>query len=282
MLITGSEGQLGTAFKALFPDAIAVDQPDLDLTIDDEVVSFVHRMRPSLVINCAAWTAVDVAENAEEKATKINGDAVALLAELSADIGARFVTFSTDYVFSGMSATPYVESDKTDPLNAYGRSKLVGEVEAMRLNPGSLVIRTAWLLSGTHDNFVATMLRLAAGGAPLRVVSDQVGSPTSVDDLASLTLRLLAVEANGIVHATNVGTTSWYGLAEFALAAAGLDDAELAPCATDEYPTEAKRPSYSVLMSERLATWGVNPMRAWEEAVVDIVEAQKVRLEIGG
>jgi len=278
ILVTGASGQLGTAFAALDANIVAVSHSELDITDADAIHTLVGAVSPSVIINCAAYTAVDAAEADEETATDINGHAVGLLSEVAADRRCRFVTYSTDYVFDGTATNPYLESDPTDPVNAYGRSKLLGEHLALAASKDSLVIRTSWVLSGTHDNFVATMLRLAGSGKTLTVVDDQVGNPTIVHDLAQATMGLLDQDVDGIVHMTNKGSTTWFELARYAVTVAGIDPELIQPCSTADYPTPAKRPAFSVLGSERFDDGAIESLRPWKVATRDVVRAQTKRL----
>ena len=278
ILVTGASGQLGTAFASLDADIVAVSHAELDITNADAIDTVVGAVKPSAIINCAAYTAVDAAESDEEAATNINGHAVGLLAQAAADRGCRFVTYSTDYVFNGTASSPYLESDPRDPVNAYGRSKLLGEHLALAASSESLVIRTSWVLSGTHDNFVATMLRLTASGKALTVVDDQVGNPTIVEDLARATIGLLDRGVDGIVHITNQGSTTWFELARYSVSAAGIDPELIQPCSTADYPTPAKRPAFSVLGSERSDEIALESLRPWKDATRDVVRSQSGRL----
>ena len=278
ILVTGAAGQLGTAFSAMDRDILAVSRSDLDITDADQIAALVAQLRPSTIVNCAAYTAVDTAEIDEELATEVNGRAVGLLAEVAVDSGCRFVTYSTDYVFDGTATQPYVESDPTNPVGAYGRSKLVGEQLALAASSDSLVIRTSWVLSGTHDNFVATMIKLVAQGKQLSVVNDQIGNPTVVEDLAEATFALLDTGTGGVIHVTNSGSTTWFDLARFAVSTAGLDSNLIQPCSTEEYPTPARRPAYSVLGSERISGTSIGSLRPWRDATRAVVESQSERL----
>lgn len=267
-LITGAAGQLGTAFGALAPSAVALSRTDLDLSQPSAIPDVLARVRPSTVINCAGYTAVDRAEQEEALATTVNSEAVAAMAAWCAGHGARFVTFSTDYVFSGESDRPWVESDPVDPVNAYGRSKVAGEAAA--IDHGGLVVRTSWVVSGTHNNFLATMLRLGQERR-LRVVDDQHGCPTMAADLATATVAALDVGATGLLHLSNQGATTWYEFARTALERAAID-ADIEPCGSDEFPTPARRPRYSVLGSERLDALGMKPLPPWRESLPDTIE----------
>ena len=269
-LIVGATGQLGTAFGALTPEADQIDLPDLDLSDLGSVAPTVEARRPSLIINCAAYTAVDAAEDNLDLASTINGHAVAELVGVAARADIPIVTFSTDYVFPGTGERPYVESDPVSPINAYGVSKLIGEEAALAYERG-LVIRTSWLVSGTHPNFIATMLRLAPDRT-LNVVNDQYGRPTIACDLAASTLSALDRGVSGILHLANAGPTTWFEFARTAVALAGLDPAAIQPCSTAEYPTRAKRPAYSVLESERAASLSIPSLPHWTESLPGVVE----------
>jgi dTDP-4-dehydrorhamnose reductase len=274
ILVTGALGQLGTAFRRILGDAAEyVDVDDLDLRDEAATRAAVAGLRPYLILNCAAYTAVDRAEEEPGPARDINTRVVAVLAEAAADVGAKFVTYSTDYVFDGSKPEPYVESDETNPLSVYGATKRDGEALALIANPETLVVRTSWLLSGTHPNFATTMLRLARERA-LSVVDDQRGHPTLVDDLAPATLAAVEAGATGVLHLANDGVTTWYGLAREVLEIAGEDPEQIQPCATADYPTPAHRPANSVLKSERVAILGLEPMPPYrpglEQAVAEI------------
>ena len=267
IVVTGVSGQLGSAFRRRLGDrARYLEQDDLDLTDVATIRPTIEDLSPTLVINCAAYTAVDEAEEDEETARLVNATAVGELADVTKDIGVRLVTFSTDYVFDGTSERPYVESDETKPINAYGRTKLEGEQLALGANPETLVIRTSWLLSGTHPNFAATMVRLIAAG-PVQVVDDQRGRPTFVDDLVAGTLDALEAGATGILHLANAGTTTWYDLAREIADLAGLDADRVQPATTDDFPWPARRPANSVLESVRLVELGLDPLPDYHESL---------------
>ena len=269
IVVTGASGQLGTAFRSQIPEARFLTRADLDLMELETIGPTVDRLNPSAIINCGAYTAVDAAEQDFLTAQAVNGDAVAALAVTAARAGIPFVTFSTDYVFDGTGTRPYVESDATDPINAYGRSKLAGEVAALTY-PGSLVIRTSWVISRTHPNFVATMLRLARQQT-LSVVDDQWGCPTIADDLAEATLNAMSVGATGLLHLTNQGSTTWFQLARTALDLGGLEPDRIQPCPTQDYPTPARRPAFSVLGSERRQALGLSPLPHWKSSLAGVV-----------
>jgi dTDP-4-dehydrorhamnose reductase len=271
ILVTGGAGQLGTAFRRVLPGARFVDVADFDLTRAGLLMSALADMQPEAIVNCAAFTAVDRAEQEEDLATEVNGTAVGMLAAYAAVQEIPFLTFSTDYVFPGDGTAPYVESSPAAPLNAYGRSKLAGEKAALGICPSALVVRTSWLVSGTHPNFVATMLRLAAE-REVRVVDDQWGCPTVAGDLAPAAWAALRAGVSGLLHLTNTGETTWCRFARAAVAGAGLDPGRIVPCTTAEYPTPARRPAYSVLGSERRGPLGLADLPPWEESLPAVVE----------
>jgi dTDP-4-dehydrorhamnose reductase len=225
-----------------------------------------------MVINCAAYTAVDRAEEEEDLATSINSTAVAVLAEWAAGRSRPFLSFSTDYVFDGLADQPYVEASPTNPVNAYGRSKLPGETLAV--SHGALVVRTSWVISGSHPNFVATILRKARE-QDLHVVDDQRGCPTVAADLARASYDALRSGVTGLLHLTNEGETTWYELARTSVGLAGLDPSRISSCATEDYPTPARRPAYSVLASERLEDLGLEPLPHWRTSIWDVVDELK-------
>ena len=257
VLITGCRGQLGTALQKTAPDRAAVTAIDLD-TVDLTDLLAVRELftekRPELVINAAAYTAVDRAESEPEAACRGNRDLVANLARAAHETGARVIHISTDYVFDGTGHLPYRPDDPPNPRSVYGKSKLAGEQLLRETLPGaSLVLRTAWLYSATGRNFVLTMLKLMRERDALKVVCDQIGTPTAADGLARAVWRAAELpELTGILHWTDAGVASWYDFAvavqEEALAAGLLArEIEIHPCTTSEYPTPAERPAYSVL-----------------------------------
>ena len=254
VLITGANGQLGRELQLLAPafpsfqllfaghDTLPIDQPE-------KVHAFFATHQPHWCVNCAAYTAVDKAESEKESAYLINGDAVGYLAAACHNTGARLIHISTDYVFDGLSETPLREDDPTDPINTYGASKLEGERQALQHHPeGTLIIRTSWVYSEFGNNFVRTMIRLMKERPSINVVSDQIGSPTYAADLAAAILHIINAPSfiPGLYHYSNEGRISWY---EFALAIReGIGSTcEVHPIPTDQYPTPAKRPRFSLL-----------------------------------
>jgi dTDP-4-dehydrorhamnose reductase len=267
-LVTGAGGMLGRdlvdVLAARGVATTALTRADLDVCDPDAVRHAVAGH--DVVVNAAAWTDVDGAETAYEEALAVNGGAAGIVADACADAGARMIHLSTDYVFPGVADAPYPEDAPTDPVNAYGRSKLAGERAV--LGTGGTVVRTAWLYGAHGPNFVATMLRLAGIRDTVDVVDDQRGQPTWSYALAArlvdLGSRLSADAAPaGIYHGTASGETTWYGLARAVFAGAGLDPDRVHPTTSDRFPRPAKRPAYSVLGHDRWAAAGLKPLRDW-------------------
>ena len=256
-LVTGAGGQVATALQKLKPadvELIPLSQDDLDITDRAAVQRAVAATRPQVLINAAAYTAVDKAESESQVAEKVNGDAPGHLAEAARANGARFLHISTDFVFDGKADSPYRPGAPTAPLGAYGASKLHGEQRALDASHGeALVLRTAWVYAANGHNFVRTMLRLMGERGTVKVVDDQRGSPTWADSVArALWVAAQRPQFRGIHHWTDAGVASWYDFA-MAIAADGREagllrtPVEVFPIATTEYPTPAKRPAYSVL-----------------------------------
>ncbi len=276
-LILGAKGMLGHELAKAFLDfkPFLWDMEEIDITNETQVNEKISDLAPELIINAAAYTNVDACETNEELATKVNGQAVGYLANVAAKLGATLVHYSTDYVFDGSSKEGYKEDDEPNPINAYGRSKLEGELRVQRSELRDwYIIRTAWLYGKDGKNFVETMLGLAEKGEPIKVIDDQVGSPTYAVDLAQATRDLIeSKKPSGIYHRTNSGQTSWHGFAKEIFevfsalggsASGGNKQVNLSPCATSEYPLPAQRPAFSVLQSTKLET-----MRSWQEALRD-------------
>lgn len=250
ILVTGSNGQLGTELKPLLPQAVFVDVDKLDITDETAVNDFVKQNGIETIINCAAYTAVDKAEDEESKAYQINATGPANLAKT----GCNLIHISTDYVFNGKGYKPYTTQDATDPVSAYGRTKLEGEKAVLKYSKKAIIIRTAWLYSSHGSNFVLTMRKLGASRAEINVVSDQIGSPTFAGDLAEAIVQIVDQmkedtnweQKSGIYHFTNEGVCSWYDFAHEIMELSGYS-CKVNPIPTSEYPTKAARPHYSVL-----------------------------------
>ncbi len=274
ILITGSNGQLGTELVSRYLDraqeeVFVGDLPDLDITSEESVASIFANIAPDLVINCAAWTAVDAAEEKEREAFAVNAEGPAILAQYCARVGARMVQISTDYVFAGDAREPYAESAHAEPVTAYGRTKLAGENFVRELLPENhIVIRTAWLYSQTGHNFVKTIIRSQKERDTLSVVTDQIGQPTSAADLADQIISLLdKFPGSGTFHGTNSGVTSWFEFARAIMSEIGQDPQRVLPTDSSSYVQLAPRPAYSVLGHEGWASVGMEPMRDWRVAL---------------
>lgn len=279
LLITGANGQLGRELRALLDgdsrfDPTYTDVEELDITSPDAVNSMVNALAPDYIINCAAYTAVDRAEDDEATALLINARAVEILATAAASMGARMIHVSTDYVFDGNGNRPYREDDAPNPVSAYGRTKLAGEQVLQRILPEqSVILRTAWLYSPHGKNFVKTMLELGRARDQLRVVYDQVGSPTLATDLARaiITVMTAAEWHPGIYHYTNEGAISWYDFTKAIHRLAGITNCDVQPCLSHEFPAKAHRPAYSVLDKGKFkATFSVE-VPYWEESLKQFI-----------
>jgi len=270
-LVTGARGMLGTDLvEALFGrDVTILGRADLDVTDRDRVFEAVEGH--DVVINAAAYTAVDDAETHEDEARAVNATAVGLLAEATAAFSSRLVQVSTDYVFDGHAATPYDEQTALAPVSAYGRTKAEGERRARAANPeGTFIVRTAWLYGKHGANFPKTMLRLAAKHETVSVVADQVGQPTWSADLAEQIVALLDAEAPaGVYHGTNAGRASWFDFARAAFEVAGLDPDRVKPTDSSQFVRPAPRPSFSVLGHEAWQRAGLPAMRPWRDALTE-------------
>jgi dTDP-4-dehydrorhamnose reductase len=259
VLIAGREGQVARALLARLPrdghEVIALDLPEFDL-MDRASIARTMDSAPDAVVNAAAYTAVDRAEDEPAIAHAINAAGAGWLAAEAADRGARFLHFSTDYVFDGRKGAPYTEDDQPHPLGVYGATKLAGERLVMAAHPGATILRTAWVCSPDGANFVKTILRLGCERGAVRVVADQHGAPTFADDLADATARLLHRDAPGLFHFTSAPHTTWHGFAEVIFDSAarrGRRRPALAAIATHEFRTRAKRPADGRLDCTRIA-----------------------------
>ena len=251
ILITGAQGQLGQELGRKLPagSSLLLSSADLDITSEASWAHWLAREKITAVINCAAYTQVDRAEDHVERARMVNAKALLTIGRLTSKFGIKVVHFSSDYVFDGTSSRPYREDDVTCPLGVYGTTKLEGEKLLLESNEDAVVIRTSWVYSRTGNNFVNSMLRLAGQQPNLRVVFDQVGTPTYAADLASAALEILPSITSGtpkILNYSNEGVTSWYDFAKAIFELKQLN-VSVIPIRTEEYPTRAHRPSYSVL-----------------------------------
>lgn len=274
ILITGANGQLGRELHAslerqLPGQTVYTDAEQLDITDARQVEDFISTGNFTHIVNCAAYTAVDKAESDQTMCYRINADAVCNLASVAAKCGCRVIHISTDYVFDGRAHSPYRETDKVNPLSNYGASKRKGEMVLLSLCPDAIIIRTAWLYSTTGHNFVKTMLKLGRENKEIRVVSDQVGTPTYASDLAEVIVGILRSRqwTPGIFHFTDEGVCSWYDFSKAIFRYAGIRNCKVIPINTEDYPTAAVRPPYSVLDKTTIKkTYGIE-IPHWEESL---------------
>jgi dTDP-4-dehydrorhamnose reductase len=289
-LIVGNAGQVGVELQRSFQgcgEVIGVDRESFDLAQADQVRALVRRVAPDVILNAAAYTAVDRAETEPELAWAINADAARILAEEAFSRNALLVHYSTDYVFNGAKLTPWTEEDAPAPLNAYGAGKLAGEQAITQVGGKYLIFRTSWVYGPHGSNFLLTMLRLARQRDTLSIVGDQIGSPTTSIELARATRAVVdqvifgslgaTSEWAGLYHMTCSGATSWCGFAQAIVARSGkLLDGKLpvvTPIATEDYPTPAKRPRYSVLSNAKLETRFGLRLAPWESALDEVIAA---------
>lgn len=278
-LVVGAGGQLGRSLTKALTDAglrnTAVTRSECDITSRSSVDAVLDRVRPTIVVNTAAWTAVDAAEDHPDEAALINETGARTLAAACRASDSRLVHISTDYVFDGSADAPISEDATCSPRTVYGRTKRAGEIAVLEeLGDMCCVIRTAWLYSEYGSNFAKTMMRRALAGAPVSVVADQIGQPTSAHDLARHVINLMTSGSpHGIYHGTNSGWASWYEFAQSIYTMAGTDMSLVSATDSSSYPTRATRPRYSVLSHARTLNYGIEEMRPWRDAVAASIDA---------
>lgn len=279
ILVTGANGQLGTEIRNLsveFPECefTFTDVKELDITNENAVNKLIGEVKPQVLINCAAFTAVDKAESNQELCRRLNAEAPAILASAMNAIGGEMIQISTDYVFSGDGHIPYTEDMPTGPQSVYGLTKLDGEIAVRENCPHSVIIRTAWLYSPYGNNYVLTMLRLGKEKERLNVVFDQVGTPTYAHDLARavLTVATAPKKVYGTFHFSNEGVISWYDFTKAIFKASHITKCQVYPIHTREYPTPAHRPAYSVLDKTKIKdAYGIE-IPYWEDSMEDCLK----------
>lgn len=285
ILVFGRVGQVGWELRhklACLGPVTSVDYPEIDFSRPDTIRAAVRAAEPTVIVNAAAYTAVDKAEAQPEPAWAINATGPGVIAEEAKRLGALMVHYSTDYVYDGSKQGPWVETDAPSPLNVYGKTKLAGDQAIAAVGGDYLVLRTSWVYGARGSNFLLTMLRLAKERPELRIVDDQTGSPTTSECIAQVTAQILSqviapsagglAGRSGVYHLTNSGATTWFGFAKAFLSRQGEACPRLTPIPTSEYPVPARRPVNSVLSCERLAeTFGVQ-MPAWEDALELVLE----------
>jgi len=283
--VTGAQGQLGSCISDVAQQHSEINfhwttRNDIDLINSEEVLEFLSEYSIDVVINTAAYTAVDQAEDEPEAAMHTNADMPQILAEACRQAGIPLIHISTDYVFDGTSEKPYSESDSENPQSQYGLTKWLGELEVLQAHRRNLVIRTSWLYSEYGHNFVKTMLRLGAEKESLRVVNDQHGCPTYAGDLAKALVNIAGkVVANpddfgGIYHFANAGETTWFGLASEIMQQGSLN-CKVEPCTTAEYPTKAARPANSVLNTQKIQSTFDLEIKHWKDALTEALRKLK-------
>jgi dTDP-4-dehydrorhamnose reductase len=280
VLVTGANGQLGWELQQAAKanpnfEFIFLDRSAMDLSNPDGLFKIIESYAPSAIINTAAYTAVDKAEIEKSLAHVINAEAVAELASIAKNKNIPFITYSTDYVFSGNAAIPYVTDTQLAPVNYYGKTKADGEQMALAANPDSIIIRTSWVFSSHGNNFVKTMIRLMKERDSLNIVGDQQGRPTYARDLATASIQILnalnlGLPIKGIYHFANTGETTWFDFAQKIKELAGLE-CTLTPINSDQFPTPAKRPNYSVLDTQKIEKELNLHIPHWELALSDCI-----------
>lgn len=278
-LVLGAGGQLGRCLQEALTESgtphVALTSPECDITDPSALEHSLGRHKPRVVVNCAAWTAVDAAEDNVETAFSVNCRGAGNVARACRAAGSLLVHVSTDYVFPGTESGPYAEDAPTGPVSAYGKSKLCGELEVLAALPdASYIVRTAWLYSRHGGNFAKTMLRRALTGTPVRVVDDQRGQPTLADDLARHIIDIVSAHAPfGVYHGTNSGEASWCDFARDIFRLSGSGEHLVSAVDSSEYPTRAVRPRNSVLGHDRTRLNGLTEMRHWSAALAASVRA---------
>lgn len=282
ILVTGAGGQLGNELRTAAEGSpyrfFFTDADTLDICRPEAVEAFLSEHPADYIVNCAAYTAVERAEDEPEACYRVNRDAVGILGEAAARTGARMIHISTDYVFDGTAHRPYTETDAPAPQSVYGRSKYEGECRLQAVCPESVILRTSWLYSAFGNNFVKTVLRLGDERDELRMVCDQIGTPTYGADLAGAVLSVIGrSEAGdfrpGLYHFSNEGACSWYDFAFFILRAAGNTRCRLVPVPTESYPTKARRPFYSVLNKDKIKSACSLTIPHWESSLEKCLQA---------
>jgi dTDP-4-dehydrorhamnose reductase len=279
VIVTGADGQLGTDLVSVLKqkhEVFGLNRSQLDITNYDMCEQLLSSIRPDVIIHCAAYTAVDMAESDSDKAYLVNANGTRNIALSAEKVGAKVCYISTDYVFDGSNATPYTEQAPTNPRSVYGKSKRDGELFIQTICSDYYIVRTSWVFGLHGNNFVKTMLKLAHDRDIIRVVGDQYGSPTYTLDLSYFLLELISTDKYGIYHVTNSGSCSWY---EFATAIFEESDklTSIESCSTSEFPRPAPRPQYSVLNNMSIRTNGFIVLRHWREALINFLKELKVR-----
>ncbi len=271
VLVTGINGQLGHdvmgELKKRGYEAVGVDIEEMDITDAQCVKRVITQAAPEAVVHCSAYTAVDRAEEEVELCRRVNAEGTKNVAEVCAELDCKLLYLSTDYIFSGEGERPWEPGDEPDPLNVYGLTKFEGEQEIKSRMDKYFIVRISWVFGVNGNNFIKTMLRLGRENGAVRVVDDQIGSPTYTYDLAVLLVDMIETEKYGEYHASNEGICSWYEFAKEIFAAAGMNEVEVTPVSSEEFPAKAKRPKNSRMSKEKLVKNGFNKLPSWQDAV---------------
>ena len=271
VLVTGINGQLGHdvmgELKKRGHEAVGVDIGEMDITDAGCVKRVMTQTAPEAVIHCSAYTAVDRAEEEVELCRRVNAEGTKNVAEVCAGLDCKLLYLSTDYIFSGEGERTWEPGDEPDPLNVYGLTKFEGEQEIKSRMDKYFIVRISWVFGVNGNNFIKTMLRLGRENGAVRVVDDQIGSPTYTYDLAVLLVDMIETEKYGEYHASNEGICSWYEFAKEIFAAAGMNEVEVTPVSSEEFPAKAKRPKNSRMSKEKLVKNGFNKLPSWQDAV---------------
>ena len=276
VLVTGVKGQLGydvvRELQKRGHEAVGVDIDEMDITDAAAVERVMTEVQPDAVIHCSAYTAVDRAEEDTEICRRVNVDGTENIAKICKKLDCKMLYLSTDYIFSGDGERPWEPDDEASPLNAYGQSKYDGELALKKYVEKYFIVRISWVFGINGNNFIKTMLRLGRENGAVKVVDDQIGSPTYTYDLARLLVDMIESDCYGAYHATNEGICSWYEFAKEIFRAAGMDNVSVTPVKSGEFPVKAKRPKNSRMSKEKLVTNGFSLLPAWQDAVARYIK----------
>ncbi len=271
VLVTGIGGQLGhdvvRELEQRGQDVVGVGREEMDITDAEKVGEVIRACAPDAVIHCSAYTAVDRAEDEADQCRKVNVDGAKNIAEVCAELDCKMIYISTDFVFSGEGERPWETDDAAGPISVYGRTKYEGETEVKSRLGKFFIVRISWVFGKNGNNFVKTMLRIGKENGAVKVVDDQIGSPTYTRDMAVLLADMVQTEKYGVYHASNEGFCSWYEFAKEIFRLAGMDEVSVTPITSDQFPAKAKRPFNSRMSKEKLIKEGFNKLPSWQDAL---------------
>ena len=271
VLVTGIGGQLGhdvvRELEQRGQDVVGVGREEMDITDAEKVGDVIRACAPDAVIHCSAYTAVDRAEDEADQCRKVNVDGAKNIAEVCAELDCKMIYISTDFVFSGEGERPWETDDAAGPISVYGRTKYEGETEVKSRLDKFFIVRISWVFGKNGNNFVKTMLRIGKENGAVKVVDDQIGSPTYTRDMAVLLADMVQTEKYGVYHASNEGFCSWYEFAKEIFRLAGMDEVSVTPITSDQFPAKAKRPFNSRMSKEKLIKEGFNKLPSWQDAL---------------